>query len=84
MKRQTINPNNQKLADYFQQTNEQDPQSKKKITIVVPQHYADLLAQMSMLLGNSKTQTIKQALDHLASVYSRELRTDPSELAVIE
>ena len=67
-----INPNNQKLADYYEQNRPESSGQKRKLTFVVPEHYAQLLAKLSLLLGNSKTQTIKQALDFLASQYDEE------------
>ena len=72
MKHKTINPNNRKLAEYYEQNKKQKIQPKKKLTFVVPSHYAELLAKLSILLGNSKTQTIKQALECLASHYEED------------
>ena len=72
MKHKSINPNNRKLAEYYEQNKTKKPQPKTKITFVVPSHYAELLSKLSLLLGNSKTQTIKQALECLASQYDEE------------
>ena len=73
MKHKTIHPNNRERAKYYEENKTKRPQEKKKITFAVPNHYADLLAKLSMLLGNSKTQTIKEALDHLAVQYGDDL-----------
>jgi len=67
MKHIPINPNNRKLAEFYEKNKIRKPQSKTKLTFVVPDHYAELLSKLSLLLGNSKTQTIKQALELLAS-----------------
>ena len=72
MNNKTINPNNRRLADYYEQNKIQKDQAKKKLTFVVPEHYAELLTKLSILLGNSKTQTIKQALQCLASQYDED------------
>jgi hypothetical protein len=70
MKRKTIHPSNLKSAEYYQENKIRKETIKKKLTFVVPEHYADLLEKLSMLLGNSKTSTVKQALDHLAELYT--------------
>jgi len=73
-----INPNNRKLAEYYEQNKTVRPQEKTKITFVVPSHYAELLTKISMLLGNNKTQTFKEALDCLAAHYEEESENCPN------
>ena len=68
MKHNPINPNNRKLAEYFENNRTIDETGRKKITFVVEDHYAALLSRLSMLLGNSKTKTFRVALDHLAEL----------------
>ena len=58
MKVKNITQNNRRLAEYYELHKTKEIQKKKKLTFVVSEHYAELLAKLSLLLGNSKTQTI--------------------------
>ena len=70
MKQKTYLANEQALKEHQRNPKRTTP---KKLTMILPDTYQELLIQLSILKGTSKTNIVKAALDDLAEQYSSHL-----------